>query len=229
MLLLLHADPYVVSQSTGILLALCRAKFQQLVKIWAWSSYLGKVCGSPQSQRSLPIRPHFLRQALQVPWSMRNRFSRNRRWRGSRNPCCRIARFSAKVELNTLSDRKSSLRRAMLSIGAMSSHSGCLDFIVIVVGGKSSLSVIPIVSAFASDFFMMALQRRSAGSIFENKESHGRAGTNSSCNESHGRVQLRVNAVGMRGSGPHRGTVLGNWVAKGLKLKCAAYFLFHPK
>jgi len=55
---------YVVSQSIEKLSALCSTDIPPLSVVFGHASIMWDiVCGSPQSQRSLLVRPHFLRQA----------------------------------------------------------------------------------------------------------------------------------------------------------------------
>jgi hypothetical protein len=121
--------PCVVSQSIEMSSALCRADIPPVILVFEHESIMWDIVwGSLHSQRSLLARPHFLRQALQGPWPMRKRFNRDHSCRGCRKPGCRIAGSSTRVELTTFADRQSSLQRAMMSVGAISSHRGCLDF-----------------------------------------------------------------------------------------------------
>ena len=104
------------------------------------------------------------------------RFNRGHMCRGRRKPDCRIAGSSIKVELTTLADRQSSLQRAAISIGTMSSHRGCLDFsrfsgwqVRSLCRPHSGCSKV-----FATSLSVLALRRRYGGCIFERAGSHGR-------------------------------------------------------
>ena len=87
-----------------------------------------------------------------------------------------IAGSSTKVELTTLADRQSSLQRAAISIGTMSSHRECLDFSRF--GGWQVRSLCRPHSGcskvFATSLSVLALRRRYGGCIFERAGSHVR-------------------------------------------------------
>jgi len=59
---------------------------------------------SPQGHRSVSVSRHFLLQAPQCPWSMRQRFSRDHCCRGRSKPVCRIVGSHTRWELTTWAD-----------------------------------------------------------------------------------------------------------------------------
>jgi len=81
-----------------------------------WLTRCDIVWISPQSHNSLSVKPHFLWHALQWPWPVRKRFSRDHwhRWRSK--PGSRIVGSTTKVELTTVADCQSSLHRLVTSI-----------------------------------------------------------------------------------------------------------------
>jgi len=80
---------------------------------------------SPQGHRSVSASRHFLLQALQCPWSVRKRFSRDHCCR--LKPGCRIVGSHTRWQLTTWVDFQLCLHQLLKSTGCKSSHSGFLD------------------------------------------------------------------------------------------------------
>ena len=134
------------------------------------------VCTSPQSQRSLLAKPHFLWQALQCPWSVRKRFSVDHWRRGKSKPGSWIAGSRTNELLTTRAVCQSSCHRPPVSTVCISVHIGCLDANRCLGGWEMSLYKPH--SLFSATLetrrSTAAFRRKAGGAIFERTGSHGR-------------------------------------------------------
>jgi len=157
---------------------------------------------SPQSHNLLSVKLHYLRHALQWPWPVRKRFSRDHccRWRSK--PRSRIVGSATRVELTTVANCQLSCHWLGTSIVCRSLHNGLRDFRQ--SGGWQRTSSCNGQSWWSaprvSNLSVAALRRTAGGSMFAKTGNHS-SGVDRT--EPEIRRQLGVNKVNVSRTLPY--------------------------